>query len=221
MSGYRMLDTFCKAGGATRGYQLAGFHVTGVDIEPQPNYIGDEFFRADAMEVLADREFLARFDAIHASPPCQRFAGTYQDHSGHPDLLTPVRQILRELGKPYVIENIPTAPMPAGILLCGATFGLPTIRHRRFEVHPDPGLVQSLCPQRSHGRGVTHGPGFYPYGRKNWGPAWREHVVPVIWPWMTLEEAGQAIPPAYTEYLGRLLREHLQAVSALRLGGTA
>jgi hypothetical protein len=210
MAERRGLDTYCKAGGATRGYQQAGFHMVGVDIEPQPHYCGDEFIQADALDVLADREFLARFDFIHASPPCQLFAGTYQDHSHHPDLLTPTRILLKAIGKPYVIENIPTAPMPTGLLFCGATFDLPIIRHRRFEISPDPVLVPSLCPQNSHGRGVSHGPGFYPYARKRWEPAWRKHVVPIVWPWMTLDEAGQAIPPAYTEYIGRHLLEHLE-----------
>jgi DNA (cytosine-5)-methyltransferase 1 len=142
---------------------------------------------------------------IHASPPCQRWAGTYQDHSGHPDLLTPTREFLQAIGRPYVIENIPTAPMPTGLLLCGATFGLPTIRHRRFEISPDPGLLPSLCPQRRHGRGVTHGKGFYPYARKSWRPNWEKYVLPALWPWMTVEESVQAVPPAYTEYIGRQL----------------
>jgi DNA (cytosine-5)-methyltransferase 1 len=208
----RLLDLFCGAGGATRGYQQAGFYVCGVDIEPQPNYVGDEFISADALLVLASN-WVAEFDAIHASPPCQRFAGTYQDHSRHPDLLTPVRELLKRTGMPYVIENIATAPMPDSILLCGATFDLPLIRHRRFEIHPDPVLAPSLCPQSSHGRGVQH-KGRYAYGRKTWQPNWRKHVLPVVWPWMTVEESGQAIPPAYTEWIGARLLEHLAEVAA-------
>jgi DNA (cytosine-5)-methyltransferase 1 len=194
------------------GYHRAGFDVVGVDINPQPNY-PFEFHQGDAM----DEDWihsLGLFDAQHASPPCQRFAGTYQDHSYHPDLLTPTRQILKASGQPYVIENIPTAPMPTGLLLCGATFGLPIIRHRRFEISPDPGLVPSLCPQRRHGRGVTHGPGFYPYARKRWEANWRQYVLPAVWPWMTLDEAGQAIPPAYTEYIGGQLLAELGRVNA-------
>ena len=205
MSRPRLLDLFCGAGGAAMGYHRAGFDVVGVDIKPQPRY-PFEFVQADAMTFPLDG-----FAAIHASPPCQLFAGTYQDHTHHPDLLTPIRERLRAHGQPYVIENIPTAPMPTGLLLCGATFGLPIIRHRRFEIHPDPGLMPSMCPQRSHGRGVTHGPGFYPYARKHWRPNWKRYVLPAVWPWMTLDEAGQAIPPAYTEHIGRQLLEHLNA----------
>jgi len=218
----RLLDLFCGAGGASMGYHRAGFDVVGVDIEPQPHY-PFEFWQADALEVLADLAdngyahwigALSDYAVIHASPPCQRFAGTYQDHSHHPDLLTPTRESLKATGLPYVIENIPTAPMPTGLLLCGATFRLPIIRHRRFEISPDPGLMPSLCPQHRHGRGVTHGVGFYPYARKSWEDAWRQYVVPVVWPWMTLDEAGQAIPPAYTEHIGAQLLEHLRERAA-------
>lgn len=200
------------------GYHRAGFEVVGVDIEPQPNY-PFEFHQWDAMELLAWHVHHAErgwpfgtFDAIHASPPCQLFStgAPGRKRDGHPDLLSPTRERLREIGLPYVIENVATAPMPASILLCGATFDLPLIRHRRFEVNPDPGLVPSLCPQSSYARGVAH-KGRYGYGHGNWGPAWREHVVPVVWPWMTLEEAGQAVPPAYTEYLGSLLLAGIRA----------
>jgi hypothetical protein len=202
-----ILDLFSGAGGAAEGYHRAGFGIVGVDIEPQPHY-PFEFHQADAMTYPLDG-----FDVIHASPPCQRFAGTYQDHSHHPDLLTPIRAALKASGLPYVIENIPTAPMPTGLLLCGSTFNLPTIRHRRFEINPDLGLVPSLCSQRKHGRGVTHGAGFYPYARKNWQPNWERYVLPAIWPWMTIDEAGQAIPPAYTEYIGRQLLDVLEVAA--------
>lgn len=204
----RLLDLFCGAGGAAMGYARAGFEVVGVDNRAQPRY-PFAFLRADALEAISwigdpDSSYLGPFDAIHASPPCQRYAGTYQDHSHHPDLLPEVRELLKQTGLPYVIENIATAPMPTGILLCGSTFGLPLIRHRRFEIHPDPVLVPSMCPQSSHGRGTEH-KGRYAYGRKTWEPNWRKHVLPVVWPWMTVEESGQAIPPDYTEWIGRQL----------------
>ena len=151
----RLLDLFCGAGGAAMGYRRAGFEVVGVDIEPQPRY-PFEFHQWDAMELLAWHVHHAgrgwpfgSFDAIHASPPCQLFSegAPGRKRADHPDLLTPVRECLKAIGLPYVIENVATAPMPTSILLCGATFGLPLIRHRRFEVNPDPGLVPSLCPQ--------------------------------------------------------------------------
>jgi DNA (cytosine-5)-methyltransferase 1 len=211
----RLLDTFCKAGGGAAGYDRAGFEVTGVDIEPQPHF-PFAFIQADALEVLADRSFLAQFDAIHASPPCQAYvvAATTRKRKDHPDLLGPVRALLRRSGLPWVIENVPTAPMPDAIILCGATFGLPIVRHRKFELSWQPGLVPSACPQRSWNRAVDHGPGFYPYAGGSWEPAWREHVLPVLWPWMDLAEAGQAIPPAYTEYLGAGLLGRLEGAAA-------
>jgi DNA (cytosine-5)-methyltransferase 1 len=210
-----LLDTYCKAGGASEGYRHAGFKVTGLDIEPQPHYHGDEFILADALEFLSDPANLRRFDAIHASPPCQVFSegAPGRKRDGHPDLLTPTRELLRASGKPYAIENVATAPMPGSILLCGSTLGLPLIRHRRFEVYPDPVLAPSLCHQKSFSRGVAH-VGRYSYGHGNWGPAWRKHVLPVVWPWMTVDESGQAIPPAYTEYIGGWLLECIQGAAA-------
>ena len=200
----RLLDLFCGAGGAAVGYYRAGFDVVGVDINPQPHY-PFEFHQGDAMTWPLDG-----FDAIHASPPCQRFAAAGCNRTlgeKWPDLLTPTRARLVDAGLPYVIENIPTAPMPTATLLCGATFGLPIVRHRLFEIHPGIGLVPSLCRQSRWGRAVGHGPGIYPYGRGSWEAAWRKHVLPVVWPWMTLIEAGQAIPPAYTEFIGGQLLE--------------
>lgn len=208
-----LLDLFSGAGGATRGYQEAGFHVVGVDHEPQPNYCGDQFIEADALELLAayakDRALFCgpgvtvlTFDAIHASPPCQAYAefATSRKRPDHPELLEPTRDLLKATGLPWVIENVPTAPMPDSFVLCGTTFGLPIVRHRRFEVDPPMGLVPSACRQTRF---------TYPYASGSWEAAWREHVLPVVWPWMTLEEAGQAIPPAYTRHVGEYLTNHL------------
>lgn len=218
MSKPRLLDLFCGAGGCTKGYQEAGFYVVGVDIEPQPHYCGDEFHQDDALFRLRHDLHWRKtgdfrsFDAIHASPPCQAYAEVAQDRKGdHPELLDSTRELLKATGLPWVLENVTNAPMPDSFVLCGSTFGLPVIRHRRFEVWPSIGLAPSACHQRKHGRGVSHGPGFYPYARKQWRPAWREHVLPAVWPWMTLEEAGQAIPPAYTKWIGEALLTHLRA----------
>jgi len=211
-----LLDLFCGAGGAAEGYHRAGFDVIGVDIKPQPHY-PFEFHQADAIDILQDLAVGAwpwpkshprpfPFDVIHASPPCQEYStGAPGRKRGGPDLLGAVRDRLQAIGLPYVLENVATAPMPSSILLCGVTFGLPLVRHRRFEIHPDPVLAPSSCPQSSYSRAVDHGPGVYSYGHGNWGPAWREHVLPVVWPWMTVAESGQAIPPAYTEYIGSQL----------------
>lgn len=143
MSKPRLLDLFCGAGGATRGYQLAGFHVTGVDINPQPHYVGDDFIRADVMDPLFG-DTIALYDAVHASPPCQAYStmrrGLWKDRE-HPDLIAPVRELLRASGLPYVIENVENARrlLIEPVKLCGTMFGLGTSngaqlrRHRYFE----------------------------------------------------------------------------------------
>ena len=205
----RLLDLFCGAGGAAMGYHRAGFHVVGVDISPQPNY-PFEFVQGNALSFLrslTDGTRLEAFDVIHASPPCQRWLGVpgaLRD-SEYPDLLTPTREQLIETDLPYIIENVPDAPLD-GFILCGATFGLPLVRHRRFEVRPELGLVPSTCHQGSFGSATEH-PGTYPFAHGAWRPAWRAHVLPVVWPWMTLEESHDAIPPAYTEWIGARLLE--------------
>ena len=116
----RLLDLYCGAGGAAMGYHRAGFDVVGVDIAPQPNYCGDEFYQADAMTFDLDG-----FDAVHASPPCQRFAnvtrwrGTPADH---PDLLAPMLERLRAQSTPWVVENVPEAVPRPDLILCGSSF---------------------------------------------------------------------------------------------------
>jgi DNA (cytosine-5)-methyltransferase 1 len=213
----RLLDLFCGAGGAAMGYHRAGFDIVGVDINPQPNY-PFEFLGCDALELL-ERNLdepqyvfglnLKTFSVIHASPPCQRWLGVPGALGDeYPDLITDTRELLQDTGLPYVIENVPDAPLD-GFVLCGSTFGLPVIRHRRFEVRPDIGLVPSSCPQGSYSRGVDHGPGTYPFAHGAWRPAWREHVLPDVSPWKTLEETHDAIPPAYTEFIGTQLLQHI------------
>jgi DNA (cytosine-5)-methyltransferase 1 len=208
-----LLDLFCGAGGAAMGYHRAGFDVVGVDIEPQPHY-PFEFEQADALDLNPDWYVLREAKAIHASPPCQRWLGVPGALGEiYPDLLTPTRELLRKIGLPYVIENIPPAPLD-GFILCGSTFGLPLVRHRRFEVGFEMGLVPSLCRQSKWNRGTGH-PNAYPFAHGAWAPDWRKHVMPVVWPWMTIRETHDAIPPAYTQFIGEQLLEHLRRASKL------
>jgi len=124
----RLLDLFCGAGGAAMGYHRAGFEVVGVDITPQPHY-PFEFHQGDAMTFP-----LEGFDVIHASPPCQTYIrGGTVDKAKHPDLLPSVRYGFEWEGVPYVIENVPGAPMRPDVILCGSMFGLGIRRHRWFE----------------------------------------------------------------------------------------
>ena len=132
----RLLDLFCCAGGAGMGYSRAGFDVVGVDLSPQKNY-PFEFIQADALAL--DPKFLASFDAIHASPPCQSYSDlAKRNGNAHewPRLIEPVREILRSTGLPYVIENVEGAPMIDAVVLCGTMFpGLRVLRHRLFEAN--------------------------------------------------------------------------------------
>lgn len=212
----KLLDLFCCQGGATRGYQLAGFRVTGVDKEAQPRYIGDEFIQGDALEMLADASFLALFDALAASPPCQDYSKAMRHLTGgYPRLIDPVRERFSASGLPWVIENVPGAPLPVqtdlfgahGTELCGTMFGLPVWRHRLFEtsfpVAAPRGCDHSAQPMNPH-RAVRPG------GRTT-ERLWRE-AMGVGW---TDKEGGrEAVPPAYTEYLGQALLEHMTTEAA-------
>jgi len=113
------------------GYARAGFEVVGVDINPQPRY-PFEFHQADALDYL--REHGHRFDAVHASPPCQAYSETRKIQSNeHPELIPPTRAALQRVGLPWVIENVPGSPLIDPVELCGAMFGLRVYRHRLFE----------------------------------------------------------------------------------------
>lgn len=132
----RLLDLFSGAGGACRGYQMAGFHVTGVDIAPQPRYVGERFIQADALAYL--REHGHEYDAIHASPPCQHYSVMrnlpWLKGKDYPALIDPTRELLNATGRPWVIENVMGAKLAAGFL-CGTMFGKRFYRHRAFEVN--------------------------------------------------------------------------------------
>jgi DNA (cytosine-5)-methyltransferase 1 len=205
----RLLDLFSGAGGAARGYQMAGFHVTGIDIKPQSRYAGDVFIQGDALEYV--RAHGREFDAIHASPPCQRYSrGSKQHASGerHPDLIAATRAALLEAGRPYVIENVADARgwLRWPILLCGAMFpGLRTYRHRLFE-----SSAFLLAP--SHPRHAVRSPRSNVYVDGLFMTVYG-HVTPmtsralltgVDWP-MTQKEVAEAIPPAYCEFIGAQL----------------
>lgn len=205
----RLLDLFCGAGGCSAGYHRAGFEVVGVDVNPQPNY-PFEFYQADALEFP-----LNGFDVIHASPPCQAYSPAAAVHrnrgKAYADLVGPTRARLENHSAKWVIENVPGSPLNVHLVLCGLMFGLKVFRHRYFELSD---LVLGP-PHRSHA-GKTIGDGFYSVaggsGRwKTWGTVqrnvskgtvaeWREAMGI---DWMTRRELTQAIPPAYTEWIGR------------------
>jgi len=213
----RLLDLFCGAGGAGMGYHRAGFEVVGVDINPQPNY-PFEFHQADAMGVLADREYLATFDAIHASPPCQGYTTLKAVHGNEwPLLIDPVRGALDMARKPFVIENVPGAPIHRDIALCGEMFGLAVIRHRYFELGRWKGTAPDHKPHRGRVAGMRHGQWFQgPYfavygngGGKGTVAQWQE-AMGIDWT-DDRHEIAEAIPPVYAEHIGRQLMDAISS----------
>jgi DNA (cytosine-5)-methyltransferase 1 len=206
----RLLDLFCGAGGAAMGYHRAGFDVVGVDIEPQPRY-PFEFHQADAMTWPLDG-----YDAIHASPPCQDHSTTASLHGrrhGTGWMLAGTRERLQQQAAAWVIENVPGAPMRSDYRLCGCLFGLPGLRRDRwFETSWHGFELRAPCSHQ--GAAVTvagHGSDgrFYRDGRTPQTQAQRAAAMGIDW--MTQAELAQAIPPAYTEHIGRQLLEHIHA----------
>lgn len=213
MSRPRLLDLFCGAGGAAMGYHRAGFDVVGVDIKPQPNY-PFAFWQGDALTMLdaeVDEQVVGwsilDFGAIHASPPCQHYANVTLwrgDQDEHPDLIAPTRALLEQTGLPWVMENVRTPALRGDFMLCGTALGLPFRRHRHFETNWS-GLVMS--------HGCQHSPSDYAFdhGAKQPESVYRDAMG---CEWMTVDESREAIPPAYTEFIGTALLAHVEAKAA-------
>ena len=211
----RLLDLFCGAGGCSVGYERAGFDVLGIDHVPQPHY-PFEFVQVDALEALRQwidgdtRLELGEFNAIHASPPCQAYsqAALGQRNAGieYPDLLGLTRDLLERTGLPWVIENVPGAPMRADFRICGCQVGLRLRRVRWFETswhgfdfaHPcaHDGPVVSV---------VGHGTPTWVREQLGFNPTIADYRAAMGIDWMNRDELSQAIPPAYTERIGAQL----------------
>ncbi len=211
MSRPRLLDLFAGAGGAAMGYYRAGFDVVGVDINPQPHY-PFTFVRYDVME-LDLAWMMPDFDAIHASPPCQRFSKSVSkaNRAKHPDYIARTRGLLQASGLPWVIENTPRAPLINPITLCGSSFGLEVKRHRIFEMSHPPILVppcrhEEYEPQYPPAWNRTTPLRFRPISG-GWGePDLEADKAGMGIDWeMTRHELSESIPPAYTEWIGAQL----------------
>jgi C-5 cytosine-specific DNA methylase len=197
----RLLDLFCGAGGSAVGYHRAGFEVVGVDINPQPRY-PFQFFQSDARIFLRWAN-LNNIDAIHASPPCQAYANVTAwrgDPNDHPDLIADTRLRLMASNKPWVMENVPEAPVRPDFLLCGSQFGLAVRRHRAFETSPR--LFSLLSP--------CHHKDLLPFMHKGE----RAYADAMGCDWMTNREAREAIPPAFTQHIGEQLMAALTTAVA-------
>lgn len=205
----RLLDLFCGAGGCARGYQMAGFHVTGIDIKPQPRYAGDVFVCADALEYVAEHGH--EFDAIHASPPCQAYSSMrHVTGKEYPMLIEITRHMLNKTGKPYVIENVEGAPLFNAVILCGTMFGLKTFRHRLFESNVfmlmPPHITHTLYGKAAkQGRPTTADRQYLTVTGNFSGIACGQRAMGIDW--MNKQELTQAIPPAYTQWIGERLLE--------------
>jgi DNA (cytosine-5)-methyltransferase 1 len=224
----RLLDLFCKAGGAGYGYHLAGFDVVGVDIESQPHY-PFEFHQADALTFPLDG-----FDAVHASPVCKAYTGcnrpnikSVKSREDYPRLIGDMRDRLIATRRPYIIENVMGAAkhMNANLMLCGSMFGLPIQRHRLFEIGGTDLFI--VPPAQCDHRGATYAV----YGHSVWNASLvgtrrkdgrpRPDSVPLSEgrkamgiDWMGIEELAQAIPPAYTRYIGLQIIQLLKEVAS-------
>lgn len=218
-----MLDLFCCQGGAAKGYHDAGFEVVGIDIEPQPLY-PYEFIQDDALAWL---DLQLRLDgwarhrgrpvhAVHASPPCQAFslASLWQGKDAradkYPDLVDPTRKLLEASGLPYIIENVEGAPLRRDLVLCGEMFGLRVHRHRLFEIGGWFAMQPRHAPHRLKGAlnncHIEEG-----YTRQVAGNyADHEDASDAMGiDWMDRKGLAQAIPPAYTRFIGEQLLTQL------------
>jgi DNA (cytosine-5)-methyltransferase 1 len=206
----RLLDLFCGAGGAAAGYHRAGFDVVGIDIAPQPNY-PFQFIQLDALTVPVSfvEDFFA---AVHASPPCQAYSIASQNEWAvgreYPDLLAATRTLLEQTGLPWVIENVPGAPMRPDIKLCGCQVGLELRRERWFETS-----WHASVPERPHHHPhpvpsvAGHGTPSWVRAQLGYSPTVADYRASMGIDWMNRDELGEAIPPTYTELVGRLLMQ--------------
>jgi DNA (cytosine-5)-methyltransferase 1 len=206
----KLLDLYCKAGGASKGYADAGFEVTGVDIKKQKRY-PYTFIQADCLEILKDLDYLRTFDVIAASPPCQTHSATKHlrvaqgKTTDKVDLIPQTREALIASGKPYVIENVPGAPLIDPVQFCGSYFGLKVRRHRLFESNLP--IIGSGCKHKEQGRPVGI------YGSMRDEIPGGGHTAKTIEQareamgidWMIWGELVEAIPPIYTYEIGKQL----------------
>ena len=210
----KILDLYCKAGGASMGYYRAyanHVEIIGIDIKKQKRY-PFQFIQADALEVLQDTDYLRQFDFIHASPPCQTHSATRHLRNAQGkttdkvDLIPQTREGLQKANKPYIIENVVGAPLIDPVVLCGSSFGLAVRRHRLFESNQP--LKGSICNHKAQGKPI----GIYgsmrdeiPNGGHTAKTIEQARAAMDI-DWMIWSELVEAIPPAYTEYLGKQIK---------------
>jgi DNA (cytosine-5)-methyltransferase 1 len=216
-----LVDLCCGVGGCSVGYARAGFDVKGIDINPQPHY-PFEFTKANVLDIE-----LPEADCYHISPPCQLFSNATIQYRKkgrlYPDVLTPMRQRLLKTGKPFIIENVIGAPLRKDLILCGEMFGLRVQRHRIFEIHGFTVLQPPHVKHKGSATGINHrylksGKQFYYYTVCGHGQSevdaldnWKK-AMGIDWQ-VTKREISQAIPPAYTEFIGKQIIASIQQIT--------
>lgn len=218
----KLIDFCCCQGGASAGYVAAGFDVYGIDIVGQPKY-PYPFLRANAIEALvwliegngfrfSNGEFLHLddFAAAHGSPPCQAHTLAQRiQKNDHPDLIEPMRFLFEQTGMPWIIENVPGSPLRDPVELCGAMFGLRTYRHRLFESSvPLTAPAHPIHTAKTTKMGRAPKPGEFMHIVGNFSGAQQGREAMGM-PWASRDGLREAIPPAYTEHVGRQLIGHL------------
>jgi DNA (cytosine-5)-methyltransferase 1 len=219
----KLLDLFCCAGGASMGYYRAGFEVTGIDIKDQPSY-PFKFIKGDVMEIIKDKDFLNSFDVIHASPPCQGYSNAtkpdsvyvhYSQGKDTPKLIEPVRNALINTGKYYIIENVAGAKeyLIEPFRLTGYMFNMPIERTRYFECNFPVAELKNIT-KRGYSKKYAEENGIDYRDMSVTGKSRRKGSIDVWRKVMDMPWAGrgweltEAIPPAYTKYIGEQILKY-------------
>jgi DNA (cytosine-5)-methyltransferase 1 len=196
---FKILDMFCGIGGSSMGLFQAckdnniNASIIGVDIFDMPDY-QFKFIKDDIFNYIEYTD-LNSFNFIWASPPCQRYSvcKNIKDLTMYGDFCVDIHNILESSGIPYVIENVPQAPIRKDLLLCGEMFNMRIIRHRIFELGTfkiEQPIHKKHKPKGYYTTVAGHMAGIRKY----------KEVMEIDWSnnWKQLAEA---VPPRYARFI--------------------